>query len=178
MAPPRKSEAEKRERRDRTRREYVARKKAEDAEGFAEYQRQAIRKYTLANPEKTKAATKKWRLANKLRFNETRRIWRSKNIVKALFLEARGRAKARGVEFTILLTDIPPIGTHCPLLGHPFPPSKVRKTAFSPSLDRRDPMLGYIPGNVWIVGYRANLIKNDGTAEEHEMIAKAMRAYE
>lgn len=43
------------------------------------------------------------------------------------------------------------------------------------SLDRIDPRKGYVKGNVWIISYRANLIKNDGTAEEHEMIAKAMR---
>ena len=66
------------------------------------------------------------------------------------------------------------MGTHCPLLGHPFSESGEN----SPSFDRINPKLGYVKGNVWIVGLRANVIKNDGTAEEHEMIARAMRAVE
>lgn len=45
------------------------------------------------------------------------------------------------------------------------------------SLDRVDPAKGYVKGNVWIVGYRANLVKNDGTAEEHELIARAIRLH-
>lgn len=69
------------------------------------------------------------------------------------------------------------MGTHCPLLGHPFAEANSG-TAFVPSLDRINPKLGYIKGNVWIVGRRANMIKNDGTAEEHEQIARAMRAAE
>jgi hypothetical protein len=144
--------------------------------GFRNSQLAASRKYRKANPEKTKASAKRWREENRDQFNATRRKWRSRNIVRALFLEARARAKARGVEFSIECQDIPPMGEFCPLLGHRFPSPDQRRTPYSPSLDRIDSSKGYVPGNVWIVGYRANLIKNDGTAEEHEMIAKAMRS--
>lgn len=34
---------------------------------------------------------------------------------------------------------------------------------------------GYVPGNVVVMSYRANRLKNDGTAEEHEIIAAWMR---
>jgi hypothetical protein len=46
----------------------------------------------------------------------------------------------------------------------------------SPSIDRIDPRLGYLPGNVWIICNRANRIKSDGTAREHLVIALAMAA--
>jgi len=41
----------------------------------------------------------------------------------------------------------------------------------SVSFDRVDSSLGYIPGNVHIISWKANRIKNDGTAEEHRKIA-------
>jgi hypothetical protein len=46
----------------------------------------------------------------------------------------------------------------------------------SPSLDKINPELGYVPGNVAIISYRANRIKNNGTAEEHRLIADWMDA--
>ncbi|MCA7083394.1 hypothetical protein K7G19_07245 [Cupriavidus sp. DB3] len=166
---------EQREKRLARQRAYEARRRERDPEGFKAAQLAAAKKWRENNPEKRKEATKKWREANRDRFNEARRQWRSRNVVRALFLEARSRAKARGVEFSISIDDIPPMGDACPLLGHPFPAPEERRTPYSPSLDRIDASKGYVKGNVWIVGYRANLIKNDGTAEEHEMIAKAMR---
>jgi hypothetical protein len=167
--------AEQIEKRRANERSYRARKLAKDPVGTRKAAADAVRRYVARNPEKAKAATKKWRTEHKQQFNEMRRKWRSNNICRALLNEARSRAKTRGVEFSITVEDVPPMGERCPLLGHPFPPSDHRKTPFSPSLDRIDPSIGYIKGNVWIVGYRANLIKNDGTAEEHEMIARAIR---
>jgi len=169
---------EQREKRLIRQRAYEARRRARDPEGMKRAQAASSRKYRENNQEKAKETNKRWRENNRDRFNERRRAWRSRNLVRALFLEARSRAKSRGIEFAIEMEDIPPMGERCPLLGHPFPPSDVRRTPLSPSLDRIDSTLGYVPGNVWIVGYRANLIKNDGTAEEHEAIAKAMRAHD
>lgn len=173
---PKNETPEQRAKRLKRQREYQARKLAKDPDGERARQRAHSAAYRAAHPEKTKAATKNWRQNNRARFNERRREWRSKNLIRALLLEAKSRAKARGVEFSIAVADVPEMGTHCPLLGHPFPPAHVRRTRFSPSIDRIDSMLGYVPGNVWVVGYRANLIKSDGTAAEHAAIAAAMRS--
>ncbi|HDR9087196.1 TPA: hypothetical protein QDB10_003109 [Burkholderia vietnamiensis] len=172
---PKEETPEQREKRLTRQRAYEARRKERDPDGFKAAQLEASRKWRENNPDKRKASVKKWRENNRDRFNETRRKWRARNIVRALFLEARSRAKERGLEFSIGFDDIPEMGQICPLLGHPFPPPEERRTPYSPSLDRIDSTKGYVKGNVWIVGYRANLIKNDGTPEEHEMIAKAMR---
>jgi hypothetical protein len=40
----------------------------------------------------------------------------------------------------------------------------------SPTIDRIDPRLGYVPGNVHVVSHRANRIKNNATLEEFEKI--------
>lgn len=146
----------------------------EQAEQRKARARASSKKWREAHPEKAKAANRRWVVANRGKRNEARRAWRYKNLVRALVTEARARAKARGVTFAITPEDVPPIGVVCPLLGHSFYIGPGR-SPFAPSLDRIDPSRGYVPGNVWIVGYRANLIKNDGTAEEHEAIAAAMR---
>ncbi len=105
------------------------------------------------------------------------RKWNELNPIKSRLARIKSSAKQRGIEFHLYEKDLPPIGTNCPLLGDPFDMSGKR-TDFSPSLDRINPKKGYVPGNVWFVGRRANTIKNDGTADEHEKIARAMRAVE
>lgn len=59
----------------------------------------------------------------------------------------------------------------CPMLGIPIDWFAEFRADNSPSFDRLDNTKGYIPGNVIICSWRANRIKNDGTAEEHEKIA-------
>ena len=168
-----------RDARIRNQRAYAARKKAADPEAYRLAAIAATARYVAKNPEKVKAAVKRSRQKpeRQPKIKASRRAYRSRNIVRMLFNESRARAKVRGVEFTITLADIPPMGTHCPLLGHPFGERVFgTRSHNTPSIDRIDPTKGYVPGNIWVVGYRANLIKNSGTAEEHEMIAAAMRA--
>lgn len=117
------------------------------------------------------------------RRRETRRSWLDRNVERVLVNAARARAKLRDIPFEIGVADLPPMGTHCPILGLPFTSPAARRARgatgpdpLSPSLDRIDPSRGYVRGNVWIIGFRANRLKDDGTAEEHEAIAAAMRA--
>jgi len=68
---------------------------------------------------------------------------------------------------------------HCPVLGMPLEWSCRRNVGNivldgSPSLDRIDPTKGYVKGNVWIISYRANLIKNNATHEELKLVTKAV----
>lgn len=81
-----------------------------------------------------------------------------------------------GKKFTIDFGDIE-FPTHCPILGIEL--DYFTEEGFndaSPSFDRINPELGYVKGNVAIISMRANRIKNNGTAEEHEKIAKFMRS--
>ena len=74
--------------------------------------------------------------------------------------------------FTIEFEDLE-WPTHCPILGLELDYYGIsgKKNENSVSFDRIDSSKGYIPGNVQIVSWRANRIKNDGTAEEHRKIA-------
>lgn len=76
-------------------------------------------------------------------------------------------------DFTVTMEDLV-WPTHCPVLGIELDWFSPRKSENSPSFDRIDPSKGYVPGNVAIISWRANRIKNDGSAEEHRRIAEWM----
>jgi hypothetical protein len=106
--------------------------------------------------------------------------WRYRNPEGYMLVHVRNRARRRGVEFTITTADVF-IPECCPVLGTPLRCSTLGKPGgvdSSPSLDRINPRLGYVPGNVVVISHRANTIKNSGTAEEHEKIAAWMRRLE
>jgi hypothetical protein len=102
----------------------------------------------------------------------------SENSYKSKMLSrARQRARDAGLPCEIGYDDIP-IPEKCPVLGIPlvFGHSE-KKTApqdDSPSIDRIVPELGYVPGNVAVISYKANLIKNKGTLEEHKLLVEWM----
>lgn len=56
--------------------------------------------------------------------------------------------------------------THCPILGLELDYFAENRQENSPSFDRINPALGYVPGNVQIISWRANRIKNNATADE------------
>jgi hypothetical protein len=97
------------------------------------------------------------------------------NSQKEMFNASRQRARRLGLNFGIQIGDIK-IPRVCPILGIPLEPGKGRGSRHegSPTLDRTDPTKGYIQGNISVISYRANRIKNDGTAEEHLKIADWM----
>jgi hypothetical protein len=57
--------------------------------------------------------------------------------------------------------------TKCPILGIPLVyGAEGMRTDNSASIDKLEPSKGYVEGNVNIISWRANRIKNDGTLEE------------
>jgi hypothetical protein len=98
-----------------------------------------------------------------------------KNLIKWMVDGARRRSKRMRLSFNLTREDIV-VPEVCPILGIPlFPGVGQRKRHDgSPSLDRVDPVKGYVKGNVGVISYKANRIKNNGTAEEHLKIANWM----
>lgn len=107
-----------------------------------------------------------------------------------LFIEARNRAKNKGLTFNLSLDDIF-IPEKCPALDIPLIRRKTGKQISltkedkekgikyrlndsSISLDRIDSTKGYIKGNVWVISSRANRIKNNSTPNELRKIADAV----
>jgi hypothetical protein len=87
----------------------------------------------------------------------------------------RARAKRLGLAFELteeLLEGL--MGEACPVLGLTYDFRLDGPLDLSPSLDRIDPREAYVPRNVAVISYRANRLKNNGTAEEHRHIGERM----
>ncbi len=90
------------------------------------------------------------------------------------------RAKQSGLPFNLTKDDIV-IPEFCPVLG-----IKLRQMSIdeepkrgyhpsAPSLDRIIPELGYVKGNVRVISARANLLKNDATISELELVLQDLK---
>lgn len=108
-----------------------------------------------------------WAKENRERHNNNARRYRELNPVPRLYQSAKSRAKELDIEFSITKEDII-IPDECPILKVPF----VRRTLYAPSLDRINPALGYVPGNVQVITRKANVMKNNATHEELKRFAE------
>ena len=83
---------------------------------------------------------------------------------------AKRRAKDSGIEFGIELAHIR-IPERCPILGLKLHQNGQKGSKWSsPSLDRVDNALGYVPGNIAVVSFRANTLKSNATLRELELL--------
>lgn len=121
------------------------------------YERLKLRK-AAGGPEWE--ASKKSQRISKLR-------WRANNPSAHLLATARCRARSRGIECTIAVSDIP-VPELCPALGTEL--KVVSGTSGNrrhiATLDRIDSSKGYVPGNVQVISHLANTMKNSATREE------------
>lgn len=142
------------------------------------------RAWRIANPEKYKAKNDR---ANRRRvekdpdfhakvrakrlaadpdyYKKAVRRYKLKNPEKRMLWAARTRAKAKNIPFSITEDDIH-IPDVCPVFGIKLVLNSGLYKDDSPSLDRINPVLGYVPGNVVVISLRANRIKNNATVEE------------
>lgn len=104
--------------------------------------------------------------------------WRAQHPEKTMFDQAKKRARAKGLEFSIAVSDII-VPAVCPVLGFPLVAGGrgrgVAKSFDSPSLDRINNLLGYVPGNVRVISFRANQLKSSATVRELELILEYVR---
>lgn len=94
-----------------------------------------------------------------------------------LWANAKQRAYDRKLPFDIDPSDIV-IPTHCPVFGIALARhgGSIKMADESASLDKLIPERGYVKGNIAVISMRANRIKNNGTAIEHDKISAWMRA--
>lgn len=96
--------------------------------------------------------------------------WKNKTYIQKIYDRAKTRATRKGREFNIEIEDIV-IPDLCPVFGVPL----VEDTEYAPSIDRIDSSNGYIKGNIQIISRRANLLKNNATIEELEMVINFLK---
>lgn len=118
---------------------------------FTESLKAAHRRYRLANPEKERA---------KVSRSQKRRRGNKETWPKFTVGRIRCECRRKGIPFNIDAVDIP-VPDVCPALGIPIIMRDRSRRGNGPSVDRIIPELGYIKGNVRVISYRANRVRND-----------------
>lgn len=170
----------------------MARPKIYSDEELKEQKRVYQKEYQIKNRERISTSIKEYRKQNKEKVEAREALYRennrevlrhrsnewyhkdsreliSNNPKKLMLRRTRNSAKGRGYECSITEDDFY-IPEYCPVLGYKLEFKKGDKENDSPSMDRKDSSLGYIPGNVQVISYRANKIKSDMTKEELEKL--------
>ena len=93
------------------------------------------------------------------------------NIQQRILSRIKSRAKKKNIPFDLEKDDIQ-VPTHCPILGLLLILSNQGSGYHvdSPSVDRIDPTLGYMKGNVRVISARANLLKNNASSHELQLV--------
>lgn len=117
------------------------------ADGYADRCKECVR---TSNPEGKKAYGAQWR---------------KENHKYMVLTSARIRAKKDGVPFALTADDIY-VPEYCPVCAATIERSTGSVKPNSPSLDKWNPKLGYVPGNVWIICHRCNTRKRDMSGPE------------
>lgn len=127
---------------------YLARKRAEKALRMQD----PVKRQERNNQVRPSNAASQYRaLRDPLR-------WPAKMLVKT-----RHRCKKNGIPFNLTIEDLM-VPDVCPVFGTPFVfGGEHFKEDASPSIDRAKPELGYVKGNVHIISWRANHLKNNCT---------------
>ncbi|MFT4276993.1 MAG: hypothetical protein QM576_11595 [Rhodopseudomonas sp.] len=119
-----------------------------------------------------------WNVEDKVKTLSASDYWVSEyidgysEVVTRLLNSARRRARRLSIEFDIEFRDIE-IPKVCPLRRVPFKVGIGQSVDDSPTLDRKDPRLGYIKGNVWVISHKANRLKSNFTPMELKMFCEA-----
>jgi hypothetical protein len=94
---------------------------------------------------------------------------------KELYRNAKIRARRKGIEFNINIGDVY-IPEYCPYLNIKLTMGtyKDRKTGYSPTIDRIDSTLGYIPSNIEVISDLANRMKQNATPQQLLNFAKSI----
>lgn len=127
-----------------------------------EYFARQSKEWRKNNPDKVREINKKYDQKNKERRREWEREYRSKNPLVSTLKNAKIRAKEKGIEFDLKLSDVT-MPEYCPVLGIKLDRSDRDSR---PELDRKDNSKGYVKGNVFVISGRANRIKSDASLEE------------
>jgi len=109
--------------------------------------------------------------------HEHNKLYRQRHRAGVLISQTKSRATKTGIEFTITESHITPLPVRCPVFDLPLDYTVGNKFRhdLSPSLDRMDNSKGYIPGNVYVISWKANRIKSNANIHDLKKIISYMK---
>lgn len=128
----------------------------------------------LVDPTERYEYRKAWQARNREKCDKYSVNYRLRHPARTLIIQARARAKKKGISFDVSEEDIT-IPSTCPVFGFnlDFNIGKGAGGKFnSVSLDRIDNNKGYIPGNVQVISSLANRMKSAANPEQLVQFAK------
>lgn len=125
---------------------------------------EGCRRYA-SNPRHYAAAARRYRKDNPEAYAAISKKHRERHPERRLLDGCRYRAKKKGLLCTITAADLV-VPEYCPALKIKLEFAKVALKDNSPSVDRKVPALGYVRGNVRVISYKANRMKNNATITE------------
>ena len=133
---------------------------------------------TLTNGDKNYFRKLRLRLVPEYReeVNSLHTLSRHRRFVEGMWRAAKNRAKERGLDFNIEVSDIV-IPEVCPILEVPFEFGTKGNYSYTPSLDRIDNSKGYVKGNIMVMSQKANSMKNSATWDEIHKFVKNITRY-
>lgn len=150
--------------------EAITARKKESSKAYREKNKEHLKakrkEYYLKNKETICARTKankkhKYSIDPALDLAKQKQ-WKIENQEKYLLSSAKSRAKKNGTTFDISADDIH-IPKFCPYLGIELKPFSEWS---SPSLDKIDPSLGYVKGNIQVISLLANTMKSSASIDQ------------
>lgn len=115
-----------------------------------------------SSEEKYKEYHRAYYLANKQKILANKK----KDKISGILRHSKKRAEERGIEHSITREHLQEILTEvCPVFGSKFS-SEGRITDESMTLDRIDNSVGYVPGNVMFLSYKANRMKSNASKDD------------
>lgn len=117
------------------------------------------------------ARTRVWRVNNKELNKNIVDAWKKANPLSCQLANAKSNAKKANVPFDLTLEDII-IPELCPILKIPMVRAEGYPTDFSPSVDRIIPKIGYVKGNIQIISFLANKMKNSADFSQLRLFAE------
>jgi hypothetical protein len=112
----------------------------------------------------------------RVRERELDLIRRQKNPEKEILRRAKKRALKENLPFNLELSDII-IPKNCPILNIPLKLNSISAGDDSPSLDKIDPLKGYVKGNVKVISRLANIMKAHASVEQLMLFRKNIKKY-
>ena len=127
--------------------------------------REKISAYYAKNREKRSVRWRAYYAANSEKIDAGRALYRKRTRERSLLNASLVRAAKHKMEHNIDLEDIV-IPDVCPVLGIKLDRYAPNHAPNLPSLDRVDSSKGYIKGNVRVISWRANRLKQAATLGE------------
>ena len=143
-----------------------------------EYRREWAKASRDKDRDKYNAYQREWRTLNKEQNKQNRKDWGERNRLQTLVYSTRQTARAKQIEHSISVNDVEQ-PEFCPLTGIKIDWTYSGRHMANPSIDRIDPDVGYIPGNVEVMSCLGNVMKSKATREQLIFFAKEiLKRYE